>query len=254
MTQRQFQERMTKNGVSASSVMLAPEQIIGRILRQSVKQNQPFLTTDLFLEGGRPEVSQLLKPGYRAVNLQIPAVRGGDVTPRSMVDVLFRSTPQNRGESSIPEMTMTLCEAVEVLAVEQGTPPGRRSNPNSLDLRYINGRDFDPGTPPTVTLAVTLEQANMLRTVEGRGEIVLIERSPGDTSISMNRHRMTLDQLLEIQPRQTFRTEIYRRGSRQTMNFGDDGTHQHAPPAAVDAMEVSSTLSGRTNNAVASGF
>jgi Flp pilus assembly protein CpaB len=234
MTPQQFHDRMNKAGIPFTSVMMSPQQVVGRVLQHPVKQGEPFLTTGMYLEGTRPDISELLKPGFRAVSLQLSDIRGGSASPGSFVDVLFRSTPQRETADSlgIPEVTLTLFEAVEVLTVDQ-PPPVNISRNDSLDIRFSNGRSSVVRPPPTVTLAVTLEQANMLRAVEGRGEISLVVRSPDDKSVSATRPKMTLDQLMDIE-RRKYATEIYRRGSKQTLTFRDDGSSQHAPAAVEE--------------------
>ena len=134
----------------------------------------------MFLQGGEPNVSESLQPGYRAVSLEIPAIRGGMTAPGNFVDVLFRSEAQSATSDprvQIPEATMTLFEGVEVIALEKPQAYRLSSRNDSLDIRLANGRDRVRTTPPRITMAVTLQQANILRTVEGRGEITLAPRS-----------------------------------------------------------------------------
>ncbi|MEO8493454.1 MAG: Flp pilus assembly protein CpaB [Planctomycetota bacterium] len=175
---RMTQKQMAAAGLADTSVMLAPEQIIGRVLQEPVTRGKAFLTTGMYLQGNQPNVTESLQPGYRAVSLEIPAIRGGMTTPGTFVDVLFRSEAQS-GPSDprvrIPEATMTLFEGVEVIGLER-PQSYRLGNSGNLDLRFTNGRSAVRTTSPRVTMAVTLQQANVLRTVEGRGEITLAPR------------------------------------------------------------------------------
>ncbi len=63
-------EDLRENEWPIDQVMVAPEQVIGRTLLKEVKRGEPFLTTDLYLEGDGPDVSKQLKAGYRAVSVQ----------------------------------------------------------------------------------------------------------------------------------------------------------------------------------------
>ncbi len=175
---RMTQKQMAAEGLADTAVMLSAEQIIGRVLQEPVPRGKAFLTTAMFLQGGQPDVTEALQPGYRAVSLEIPVIRGGMTAPGTFVDVLFRSDAQN-GKSDprvrIPEATMTLFEGVEVIGLER-PQTYRVGNSGNLDLRMTNGRNAVRTTSPRVTLAVTLQQANVLRTVEGRGELTLAPR------------------------------------------------------------------------------
>lgn len=207
-----------------SQVMLNPEQIIGRTIRAAIKQGDPFLTTALYLEGSGPDVSQLLRPGYRAATITMRDRNAVLPAQGNQVDVVFRSNPQDakrRNGRDIPEATVTLLQGVEVLAVKTPRPAPPSAGPRNapLDLRRTSGVDQPL---PIVTLAVTLEQANMLKTVENRGELSLVVRSAQDTPATVDRrdHKLTLETLLGLADQPApFVTEIYRAGERQTIKF-----------------------------------
>jgi len=263
-------EQMAKQGLADSAVMLSPEQIIGRVVSEPIKRDEPFMTTSVYLEGGRAPLSDVLSPGYRAVSLQIPDLRGGMTPPGTFVDVVFRSDAQTGRANPrvwIPEATVTLIESVEVIAVEKA--PARNARSGNLDVRFLNGRGSGPPPLPTITLAVTLDDVNKLRTVEGRGDLTLVPRSseeveaelakranaeggqaestrqpagvePGTVDVvpdlvpprPRRRPAMTLEGLLGVEADpEPFTTEIYRRGSRSVQVFGADGLLQEAKPS-----------------------
>jgi Flp pilus assembly protein CpaB len=236
LTPKQVSERRLGN----PSVMMDSAQVMGRRVRVAIKQGEPFLTTSMYLEGSATNVSELLRPGFRAVSLQIPELMGGMTDVGTMVDVVFRSESR-KGKTIVPETTMTLIEGVEVLNVER--PKAVVQDSGNIDLRRTNGRGYVPPSPPTVTLAVTLEQANILRTVEGRGVVSLVPRSADELPLSRSLakpKRFTLENLLGIEPaRPPFKTEIYRRTDRQIRQFGDDELEKAlsyvAPPPAGQA-------------------
>lgn len=220
---------------------------MGRVVREPIRKGEPFLTTNLYLEGLGPNVAEILKPGMRAVTLEVSPRTGGTVAAGTFVDVLFRSTsrPADSLRPPIPETTVTLMQGVEVVAVDR---PKAQSDPNgqNLDIRLLNGRRAAPPPDPAVTIAVSLEQANILQTVEGRGEISLIPRSMeevGGSQIDTRELRMTLESLLGAEYPDSFKTEIYRRGSKETRIFGPEELResqrqiqeQDADPAATEA-------------------
>lgn len=225
LTSQQRRER----GLDSPLVMMAAEQVIGRRLRVPLKQGEPFLTTSVYLEGMGPNVSELLKPGFRAYTLQLSSADAANFAAGSTIDVIFRSAPQG----GIPATTVTLLQGVEVLSVDRPPvlpPVQTRLDGGGIDLRP---RGTGQTRPTTMTLAVTLEQANILQTVAGRGELTFVPRAPGETLVSYRPQsdRFTLEGLLGLQPPPPpFVTEIYRRGSRQSMSFG--------PPAMGSGLQA----------------
>ncbi|MFW6125349.1 MAG: Flp pilus assembly protein CpaB [Pirellulales bacterium] len=203
MTEADMQQR----GWPLTATMLSPQQIVGRILRKSVAAGEPFLTSNLYAAGLGPNLADRLTPGYRAVTVPIhdSAAVGGFAAPGTLVDVVFRGSPPARsGEANLPEATFTLLEGVEVLALDNATTPGSRGTDGVS----------------SVTLAVTREQANTLKAVEGRGELSLALRHPEERDLAGLASKVTLEELMGIQPEpEPFTAEIYRGASRQTVTF-----------------------------------
>lgn len=223
------QEDMLKRKLPLQTLMISSEQIVGRILRNPVKQGEPFLTTNVYPEGTGPDITERLKPGLRAFTLPIDDVSsaGGSVKVGSFVDVVFRTTPQPADRATrkpaIPQTTVTLLENIEVIDVARNEPAaGGGGAATQTDLRQSNKPGEKLGVR-SVTLAVTLEQANMLKTAMGRGEFTLALRGQSDPDLkTMN--QMTLEQLLGIkEPPPPFTTEVYRAGRRHTIQFDANG-------------------------------
>jgi len=222
-------EEMNAKKIDRSRAMMAPEQIIGRVVKEPIKRGQPFLSTSLYLEGGRPNISTRLKPGLRAFSLQIPKERGGGLESGALVDVLFRSAA-SRGESlsqslPIPELTVMLMSGVQIIDIYQAPAP-RTNAAAELDLS-ARGRSNAP-PPPLVTLAVTPEQASKLQAVMGRGDITLIGRPEDEKPDPAGRRpaNISLRDVLSLRPPTVmlpndFSTEIYRRKAREVNLFRD---------------------------------
>lgn len=210
MIVRMSREDVRERGLP-SDYMTNPQQIAGRMLKKALKKGDPFVTTDLYSEGMGPNLAERLKPGLRAVTIPMESVDsvGGLAGPGSIVDVLFRTN----GKDGIPETTVMLMEGVEVLAVNDVTVPGSRVNGNGN------------GHKKSVTLAVSGPQAAALMVVEGRGDLSLSLRKPGDEvrDASYRPSPLTLESLLGIPPKRApFRAEIYRGTSRQTITFDEE--------------------------------
>lgn len=139
------------------------DQMDGRVLKVALAKGESFDPSDFFADGMGPGVAGLLKPGMRAVTVPIENVGAveGFARPGSVVDVLFRSEKT----TDRAEMTVTLLELVEVLAIDKITE---------------SGRDITLSNQATVTLAVAPRQAKALKTVEGRGQLSLTLRNPDD--------------------------------------------------------------------------
>lgn len=159
-------EKYADSRYAGVQYMRSGEQISGRTLRRSLKKGDPFLPEDFYAAGSGPQIVERLPAGYRAVTVPIENVGAvqGFAGPGSMVDVLFRSRP----EGDRPEVTLTLLERVEVLAV---------------DTNVVPGQQVAITTGGTVTLAVTPQQAKILKVVESRGELSLTLRGDADVDV-----------------------------------------------------------------------
>lgn len=202
-------QRASHPKLKGKGFMNDARQIVGRVLQTPVGKYDTFKPEDLYPEGMTPGVTEFLKPGYRAVTIPIENVGAvaGYARPGSLVDVLFRTEPN----AMMTEVTMTLLERVQVLAVNELNVPGEK-----VDIS-------DNGT---VTLGVTPEQAKALKVVEGRGELSLTLRMPDDDSAmvglsaSHRTNNMTLEQLIGARYMRTRNTmEVYLGGQKQVHEF-----------------------------------
>ena len=161
--QRLSQSEYEKSSYAATSHLTNPRQIAGRTLRSELKKGAVFTMDDVYRMGDAPGVVENLEAGFRAVSVPVQNVGAvqGFARPGSYVDVLFRAESSGKR----PEVTLTLCERVKVLAVNSNAAEGSRVS--------LNGQG-------SVTLAVTPHQAKVLKVVEGRGEVSLMLRHPDD--------------------------------------------------------------------------
>jgi Flp pilus assembly protein CpaB len=212
--------------------MLSPDQIIGRVILEPVAESGPFLTTNFFLEGTGPRLSDKLKPGMRAITIPIDNLSavGGRTVEGSFVDVLFKSRAKAadlvNGRPEIPETTVTLLENVEVLSVGRVEIAERPVGEAPVDVRLTNGRSAGPTGIVSVTIAVSPDQANVVKAVLGQGHMSLALRSSAADGASTP-NKYTLEGILGLTARtQAFdRMEIFRGGwSRQTVNYQNGHT------------------------------
>lgn len=161
--QRLTSAEYEKSAYASTSHLTNPRQIAGRTLRTDLKKGAVFTMDDVYRTGDGPGVVENLEAGFRAVSVPVQNVGAvqGFARPGSYVDVLFRA----ESEDKRPEVTLTLCERVKVLAINSNAAEGSRVS--------LVGQG-------SVTLAVTPHQAKVLKVVEGRGEVSLMLRHPDD--------------------------------------------------------------------------
>jgi Flp pilus assembly protein CpaB len=183
--------------------MVKVTEIIGRTLREPLKQGQPFDPAAFYPMGIGPDVATKLKPGERAVAIaqEGTATKAGLITPGAVVDVLFRGSMDAKGKS--PEASVTLVSGARVLAIGQNTFEG------------ATGEAAGP-----VTLAVNETQARALQVVEGHGSLALVLRNSKDAAPAERLPPTTLPALFGYQPPpEPFSTQIYRHGRLSTATF-----------------------------------
>jgi len=145
-----------------------PGAVLGRLVKGGIARDEPILEHRLFpkdLTGAPGIMSVLVPPGKRAMAVGVNEVIGvsGFILPKDRVDVIATRTDQGTGKS-----TETILQNVEVLAV------GKR-------LEQEGKQNIEV---PTVTLAVTPEQAERLALALQEGKIHIALRSIMDTQVA----------------------------------------------------------------------
>ena len=223
---RMTREQMKKRGID-SMFMGDPQQIIGRTLKTAVKRSSTFDTEDFYPDGRGPGIARKLKPGERAMTVMINDENAimGFAGAGQLVDVLFRvGGGMNQSERtdrtwhpshrqwngrmgyhgdyaanfanhdvagySGTVKAITLMQGVRILAlgdnVIQSDDRTRPQDKNGDDQLY------------RVTLAVKPAQAEVLRVVEGHGELSMTLRNPEDTDTLESIDGRTLDEILGL--------------------------------------------------------
>lgn len=235
-------EDMRNRKYNLEQVMLDSTQIVGRILQTEMKPGEPFLTVNMYAQGTGPKLSDKLKPGMRAVTIPIDNLNavGGSTIEGSFVDVLFRAKKREANLANdipeIPATTVTLLENVEVLSVGRVDQAARRGQEeDTVDVRNINGASIGKGTGNNflggsivhVTIAVSPDQANVVKAVLGQGDMSLSLRNEGAApnpnqgaaaTGAVTPNKYTLEGILGIKGAATGgldKIEIFRGTSRQ---------------------------------------
>lgn len=204
-------EQFAKTKFAGMMFMPNTDQIIGRSVKVAMKAGAVFVPDSLFPASMGPGIAEMLKPGFRAVTVPIENIGAvqGFARAGSFVDVLFRAVIRDE----MPEVTVTLIEGVEVLALGQTVVQGA-----------IAKTDNSKKEQGSVTLAVTPEQAKALKVAENRGELSLTLRNPeevvGLQPVSTASRSMTLEEVLGIPYQRRSTMEIYRGGQKEVVKFG----------------------------------
>ena len=144
-----------------------PGQVLGRLVRGEIAREEPILEHRLFPKDltGAPGIMSVLVPtGKRAMAVGVNEVIGvsGFILPKDRVDVIATRTDQGLNKT-----TETILQNVEVLAV------GKR-------LEQKGEQNIEV---PTVTMAVTPEEAERLALALQEGKIHIALRSIMDKGV-----------------------------------------------------------------------
>lgn len=178
------------------------ELVVGQRLNFPLKRGDTVLWTDLGAETERLHLEGLagtIITGERALSIAVDNVGGvsGLLKPNDRVDIL--STVRN--EETREEATITLLQNMTVLAA--GTA--------------LSGEVPSRGTYNTLTLQVTLEEAELLVFAQQRGSLVAVLRNPEDIATHSNIPKVTYADLMEPEYRKKIqqnrdRIEVIKKG------------------------------------------
>ena len=138
---------------------ITPGEVVGRITKTSIVQGEQILRNRLLPAGVRPSLSFAIPSGKRAVSVAVNEVVGvaGFVKPGDRVDILATMDTSDRDTT----VTSTVLQDVEVLAIAQ-----------DMEEQV----DKKPKVTTTVTLAVTLAEAQKVTLAEETGVLRLVLR------------------------------------------------------------------------------
>ena len=159
-------EEWPKDRIPAGAIRKL-EDLQGKRSRQKLYKDEPILTAKLMGSDEREGAAGLIPKGYRVVSVRVDAVTGASslILPGDRVDVLvyFRRDASNNINETV---TKTILQDVKVFAVD--TVVDRKNG----EEQTISAK--------TVSLLVTLDQAERITTATETGQIRLVMRSPSD--------------------------------------------------------------------------
>jgi pilus assembly protein CpaB len=171
--------KLTRRKLAPATALSDPIYAIGRVLKVDVTQTEVLTAAHFHSQGSPAELAAALKPGERAVNVALSDSMGLEALlyPGSIVDVLVSMKLRTADSGEQEPITLTLLEAIRVLGV------GAQTIVHQSEGDDRAGR----GPRPTVSLAVTSEQAEKLKLAMQEGSVSLTLRNPTDNSMVSTR-------------------------------------------------------------------
>ncbi|MFB6263762.1 MAG: Flp pilus assembly protein CpaB [Bradymonadaceae bacterium] len=167
---------------------------LGQPLKNEVKQGSMLVTADFAVKTSARNLAAKVPKNERAMSMSVDSVSGvsGLLQPGDRVDIIGtfpvggeqQSVPGvGGGGKSVGYVTMTLLQNVTLLATGQ-------------KLTRTTHKGQRGGGYSTVTLSVTVEEAELLTIAQTRGDLSLLLRNPEDVQIDQIQ-RKTLRKVLE---------------------------------------------------------
>jgi pilus assembly protein CpaB len=177
-------------------------------LAVNVEQGAMILTSDFSVQEVSRTLSSKIPPDERAMSMPVDAISGvsGLLKPGDRVDILATFPVGNkdqvvvdeRGEEGVGYITLSLLQNVTLLAVGQEI-----SDVPTGDQRQQAGYS-------TVTLSVTIEEAELITISQTRGKMMLLLRNRDDVNmhtVSRRTLREVMEQLEIIQAARNVRVK-----------------------------------------------
>ncbi|WP_371309391.1 Flp pilus assembly protein CpaB [Hyphomonas sp.] len=114
----------------------AIDELSGSVVRIQIYEDEPILPQKLVMKGETGFMAALLKPGMRAISVEISteSASGGFILPDDRVDVILTYDVQVQTSESIMErpVTETILQNVRVLAIDQVFAQGESGSPSQI--------------------------------------------------------------------------------------------------------------------------
>ncbi len=171
---------------------------IGTPVAVNIQAGSMVLTSDFAVAEVSRDLSSKIPGGERALSIPVDAISGlsGLLVPGDRVDILGtfpvsdkeQSVVDAKGEEAMGFVTMTLLQNVTLLAVGQQVSEVAKSGGESSQNMYN-----------TVTLSVTVEEAELLTITQTRGKMQLLLRNREDIDVIPVTKRTLREVLLELE-------------------------------------------------------
>lgn len=169
---------------------------LGTPLAVNVEEGAMILTSDFSVQEVSRTLSSKIPPEERAMSIAVDAISGvsGLLRPGDRVDILGtfpigtkdQVVVDEKGEEGVGYVTMTMLQNVTLLATGQ-----ELSDVTTQENQGQRGNSYS-----TVTLSVTIDEAELLTIAQTRGKMTLLLRNREDVNVSTVSKR-TLREVME---------------------------------------------------------
>lgn len=151
------------------------DEVVGRTPRERILANEVVRSERLARRDAGIGLNAIVTPGKRAMTVEVDTESGvaGFLQPNNFVDVIVTIKPDD-DEIEVDWLTETILQGVKVLAVDTSLT----SNAEAEEAKKQNRNQRKQR--PSVTLEVTLEEAEKLALASSKGDLHLVLRSDVD--------------------------------------------------------------------------
>lgn len=203
------------------------DEVVGRTPRERILANELIRTERLARRDAGIGLNAIVTPGKRAMAIEVNTESGvaGFLQPNNFVDVIVTIRPDEEVDGA-KWVTETILQGIKVLAVDNnlGTNEEQEKEKQNRSKRL----------KPSVTLEVTLEEAEKLALSASRGELHLVLRSDVDITHIESHGPLVISNIIGLDPAvDTQAATPVRRPSRGTTKPAEP------PPDTVEVIQGS---------------
>ncbi len=179
---------------------------LGTPLAVNVEEGAMILTSDFSVQEVSRTLSSKIPPQERAMSVAVDAISGvsGLLRPGDRVDILGtfpigtkdQVVTDEKGEEGVGYVTMTMLQNVTLLATGQELSDVTNAENQQRGNSYA-----------TVTLSVTIDEAELLTIAQTRGKMTLLLRNRDDVDVSTVSKRTLREVMQELEIIQAIRTK-----------------------------------------------
>lgn len=186
--------------VPADVVFTSIDQTVGRTPKERILASEIVRSERLARREAGIGLNAVITPGKRAISIAVKAEEAvaGFVNPLNYVDVIVVIKPDDRDAAGTRAISKTLLQGIKVLAV--GDTLGGQGTETTKDGKSTaKKKKTSTKGKRTVTLEVTLEEAEQISLAAAKGDIVLALRADIDIT-QVETHGAKVDALVGLAP------------------------------------------------------
>ncbi|MCK6506812.1 Flp pilus assembly protein CpaB [Myxococcota bacterium] len=177
--------------VPAESAFQSVDEVVGRTPRERILANELLRTERLARRDAGIGLNAIVTPGKRAMAIEVNTESGvaGFLQPNNFVDVIVTIKPDDDAVDA-KWVTETILQGIKVLAVDSNLGNNEEQEKKNRTQRLR----------PSVTLEVTLEEAEKLALASSKGELHLVLRSDVDITQVEDHGPMVINNIIGLDP------------------------------------------------------